>query len=79
MFKNFSNGLCGGGFLWGGEFFCVVMSGRQSSHANDLERMRELGGIYIRQSKKEGDQACNKLQACIICAIIWHSFLTETS
>lgn len=79
MFKNFSNGLCGGGFLQGGEFFCGVISGRQSSHANDLERMRQLGGIDIRNSKKEGDQACNKLQACIICAIIWHSFLTETS
>lgn len=78
MFRNFSNVLRVV-FLQGREFFCVVViSGRQNSHANDLERMRELGGIHIRQSKKEGDQARNKLQACI-CAIIWHSFLTETS
>lgn len=79
-FKNFTSGLHNAGcFFQGGESFCVIISGRQSSHANDLERIRKLGGIQIRQSKKEGDQAYDKLQACIICAIIWHSFLAERS
>jgi len=70
MFKNFSKAFCVVVFFGGVGRSSALFSERQRSQANDLERMRGLGGIPIRQSKQEGDQACNKHQACIICAII---------
>lgn len=45
--------------LWCEVFFHVVISGRQSRHVNDLERMRELVGLHIRVRRKETKHVTN--------------------